>query len=131
MREKTGKKIIALTPEWPQNKKNITAVIDAGPREFLNLIANADLICTNSFHGTSLSISFQKDFFVLADDNDDDRKNSILELLSLTRRKINTVNDIRSDDFSSIDYDYVNSKLEELRLESREYLERSISGETL
>ena len=111
--------------------KNITAVIDAGPREFLNLIANADLICTNSFHGTSLSISFQKDFFVLADDNDDDRKNSILELLSLTRRKINTVNDIRSDDFSSIDYDYVNSKLEELRLESREYLERSISGETL
>lgn len=131
LREKTGKKIIALTPEWPQNKKNITAVIDAGPREFLNLIANADLICTNSFHGTSLSISFQKDFFVLADDNDDDRKNSILELLSLTRRKINTVNDIRSDDFSSIDYDYVNSKLEELRLESREYLERSISGETL
>lgn len=38
-------------------------VMDAGPREFLSLFANASVVCTDSFHGTVFSIIFEKTFF--------------------------------------------------------------------
>lgn len=33
---------------------------DFGPQEFLNLVANADFVVTNSFHGTAFSFIFEK-----------------------------------------------------------------------
>ncbi|MFR9067006.1 MAG: polysaccharide pyruvyl transferase family protein [Faecalibacterium prausnitzii] len=36
-----------------------------GPGEFVNLIANASYICTDSFHGTLFSLIFHKQFSCL------------------------------------------------------------------
>lgn len=36
---------------------------DAGPREFVSLVKNADFILTDSFHGTAFAIIFEKQFF--------------------------------------------------------------------
>ena len=33
-----------------------------GPGEFVNLIANASYVCTDSFHGTLFSLVFHKQF---------------------------------------------------------------------
>ncbi|OJU14457.1 MAG: hypothetical protein BGN88_00650 [Clostridiales bacterium 43-6] len=41
-----------------------THVLDAGPVEFLNLFYHASYVVTNSFHGTSFSVNFQKPFVV-------------------------------------------------------------------
>ena len=38
---------------------------EAGPKEFLNLITNAEMVCTDSFHGTVFSILNHKKFLVL------------------------------------------------------------------
>ncbi len=39
------------------------SVLDAGPKGFLRLFADASVICTDSFHGTVFSINFEKEFF--------------------------------------------------------------------
>ena len=39
-----------------------STVMDAGPREFLGLFANASVVCTDSFHGT-VFLHFEKPFF--------------------------------------------------------------------
>lgn len=38
-------------------------LIDIGPYEFVNLINNAEIIFTTSFHGIAISINLEKDFF--------------------------------------------------------------------
>jgi len=119
--KRLNKKVIALTPEWP--KKDFVNVIDAGPIEFLALIKNADLICTNSFHGTALSISMEKDFYVLEKyDGIDDRKHGILEQLGLLDRMISEDVAINKMEINSIDYKKVNGLLDKKRKDSTKYL---------
>ena len=121
--KKMNKKIVALTPEWPKREKNIFNVIDAGPLEFLKLIKNADLVCTNSFHGTALSISMEKDFYVLEKyDGIDDRKFGILEQLGLLDRMISEDVVINKMKINRIDYKKVNVLLNKKREDSMKYL---------
>ncbi len=39
-------------------------ILDAQPQDFVNLIRNADYVCTDSFHGTAFSTIFEKDVAV-------------------------------------------------------------------
>ena len=53
----SGKKLVYLCLGMPHNQENNVIVInDAGPAMFLSYIANADIVITDSFHGTALSI---------------------------------------------------------------------------
>jgi len=62
-----------------------------GPREFLYMLAHADLICTDSFHGSAFSINFQVPFIVY--DREDraekmnSRLNTLLKKFELENRK--------------------------------------------
>ena len=40
------------------------SIEDAGPVEFINLIQNAEYICTDSFHGSVFSVLLKKKFVV-------------------------------------------------------------------
>ena len=42
----------------------VTNILDAGPAEFLWLIAHAEYVVTNSFHGTAFSVNFSIPFFI-------------------------------------------------------------------
>lgn len=87
------------------------------------MIKNADLICTNSFHGTALSISMEKDFYVLEKyDGIDDRKHGILEQLGLLDRMISEDVAINKMEINSIDYKKVNGLLDKKRKDSTKYL---------
>lgn len=120
-----GKKVIALTPEWP--KREFFNVIDAGPMDFLNLIRNADLVCTNSFHGTAFSIAFRKNFYVLDKyDGRDDRKTDLLQQLHLEDRMIKGVEKVREIIFSEIDYKKAGQIMDGLRWESNQILTSAI-----
>lgn len=68
-------------------------VLDAGPREFLGLFANASHVLTDSFHGTVFSVNFGRPFHSLSLASGGKRKvssrlESILGILGLSERLI-------------------------------------------
>lgn len=61
-----------------------------GPKEFLNLVLNATIILTNSFHGMSFSIIFQKDFWTVSRNGLNTRISDMLDSINLSDRQIET-----------------------------------------
>ncbi len=120
--EITGYRLIELhykkTPEL--NGENI--IFDAGPREFLTYIRDAELIFTNSFHGTVFSILFQKKFYSVYKENG--RITNLLTFLNLESRHIKAENEI--DDTEVIDYHSVADRLCSYRSQSVDYLKKGI-----
>lgn len=126
--KRTGFKIYSITPYcyFPNNKyyKN---KIESGVEDFLQLIMNSKMIITDSFHGTALSIIFNKDFYSICRGWDTDyRKNDLLNDLGITNRSISNISNC--DITSKIDYKQVNEKLDILRRHSFDYLQNAINN---
>ena len=69
------------------------SVLDAGPEQFLSLIANCKLLITDSFHGIVFAIIFHKNFYIVPrKDKDPNSQNTrvinLLEKLGLMNRWI-------------------------------------------
>lgn len=62
--EQTGRKVVAVTMNLREMLYPNVKRYDAGPAEFLSLIAHADYVVTNSFHATAFSLIFRKKFLV-------------------------------------------------------------------
>ncbi len=123
-----GKRVLVCTPEWPKREAGFVNIIDAGPSEFLSLIKHAALVCTNSFHGTALSIAFHKNFYVLdVFDGVDTRKVGILEQLDLLDRMMHGRKMVEEAEIRDIDYEKVDKKLDGLRENSRGFLLEAIN----
>ncbi|GHU42693.1 hypothetical protein FACS1894111_07040 [Clostridia bacterium] len=122
--------VFVISPEW--RKKGFQAILDADPCEFLWLIQKASLVCTNSFHGTALSIAFEKDFFVLEKYNGkDDRKKTTLSKLGLLSRMISDVSEIEEKCKEKINYTHVNQLLKKERKISMDFLKRALGERNL
>lgn len=101
---------------------------EAGPSEFVDYIKNAKYVISNSFHGIVFSIIYEKIFYRIADNEHgkikvDERLDSILELLGLTKQNI-----IAGSEFilnKDIDYLSSNKKLDKLKGKSTFWLENS------
>ena len=52
----SGMRIVYLTAVQPGDNEQYKAVLDAGPREWIGYIANAEMVITDSFHGSVFSI---------------------------------------------------------------------------
>lgn len=107
------------------------APYDVGPEEFLNYIREAEYVCTDSFHGSVFSIIYGKKFMVFNryDENSKCSKNSridtLCENLGLVARRYNG-NVLRIKE--EINYEEVYSKLEVLKAEADNYIEKSLEG---
>lgn len=104
------------------------------PGDFINLIKNAKLVLSSSFHGTVFSIIYRKPFYSIRkmrDDKiiEDDRINTLLEEFKLTDRQvdINSVNFI--EDPFTVNYTKSEKYIEKARKESMDYLLNSIIQE--
>lgn len=102
-------KRILIMPEWRNAFRNGKKSYDSGPVEFLSLIKNAHVVCTNSFHGTAFSILFNKPFIVgqhipFADE----RISTILKRFDLSDMEIDPREPKLSERLYSIDYNNVN-----------------------
>ena len=118
--------VFILAPEWPFHSYGHN-LVDVGPEEFLGLIKNANLVCTNSFHGTALSIKFNTPFYVLeSKDDKDERKRNILSQLDLENRILPSINSLCKLSNYKLDYKQTNSKLKELRVNSFRFLKKCI-----
>lgn len=120
---KTQMKIIVVSPFFPIYGKNIINLNDAGPIDFLNLIYNADLVLTDSFHGTAYSINFRKNFFVYqSNKNRDPRKKNLLNKFKLSDRMITSKNSQQIISSYNVDYSAINKIIETKVNESRNVL---------
>ena len=99
---------------------------NSGPSEFLMYIKNSSLTLTTSFHGTLFSCIFRKPFYVL-NSNQDKRINDFLTKVGLTDRLI-TNDNYRSlvSKYGEIDFKDFTNKLNELRKQSEDYLNKAL-----
>lgn len=56
--------VVASVESSPMQISGAIVISDAGPMEFVSLIKNASMVCTDSFHASALSINFSIPFCV-------------------------------------------------------------------
>lgn len=105
-------------------------VFDAGPREFLHLLAHAKVVFTNSFHGTIFSINFKKQFLSILNpaSTTNSRILSITNLLGLSSRVVTDLNSVQALKVvdKKIDFELVHQRLEALKAKSLNYLREAL-----
>lgn len=108
-------KLITINGNPRQPFKGIN-VLDAGPDEWLGLVEGAEMVLTNSFHGTVFSIIFQKNFYtsLLTDQAErNDRVMTLLTELGLEDRILLDEMNLESMD-DKIDYSVIDGRLNRL-----------------
>lgn len=138
LRERTGYKIVSLNHadeyvKYSDKFCNI-APYDIGPKEWLNLIKNAEYVCTDSFHGTVFSLIYNKIFFNFRRYNSksksstNSRLDSLLNIVGVSNERILTglenVDDVLK---YRINFKKVNENLEKYREKSKKWLLDSIT----
>lgn len=136
LKEKNGCKIVSLNHADEYVKySDIFAdemPYDIGPAEWINLIRNAEYVCTDSFHGTVFSLLNNKKFFTFrrysnsSKVSTNSRIDSLLNIVDLHDRLLNGDEEILDCIEKQIDYEQVNKKLDKFRNESKEFLKKSI-----
>lgn len=132
-------KIISL-PHFPSNIKisdiffgnaqfyDITAI------DFLNLIRNAEMILTDSFHATAFSIIFEKKFWVFRRSKKDTISSRITNILALTslgdRYVHNDTHQVYKNSVwdKAVNYENGKSTLNNARLHSQAFLKDALGG---
>lgn len=106
---------------------------DIGPKEWINLVKNAEYICTDSFHGTVFSILFNKTFFDFRRHNNknknstNSRIDSLLNVAGISKDRILSGNeDIKEVLKYEIDYQKVDKNISVFREQSKKWLLDSI-----
>ena len=95
---------------------------DFGPGDFLAYIKNAEIVITNSFHGTVFSILFGKPFYSVYKKNG--RVDNLLDFLEIPERHVSGAEEIEKLD--EIDYEKVHKKLAEYRESSLRFLRENL-----
>lgn len=98
-----------------------------GPEEFLELIYNAEIIITSSFHATVFSILFEKQFLTVPHPKTGDRVKELLSKLGLSDRILERYSDKASVLCDlPIDYTFVKVELSVLRDNSINYIKNCV-----
>lgn len=139
LKKTTGYKIVTLQhlDEFIKNDIGYADLTpyNVGPSEFINLISNAQFVCTDSFHGTCFSILHHKNFYTFNRFNSantqstNTRIDSLLSMTGLEDRRISINN--RSVDIDKylnreVQYKDVDKKLKDKRNQSIKYLRDAI-----
>lgn len=135
----TGCKIVAIphVTEYIKADKDFGDIIPAemGPSQFINLIANAQYVCTDSFHCSVFSLIYQKSFFVFerfAKETDamstNTRIYSFLELFGLHTRLMLGNEKIDNELIKPIDFSSSHLILSQLREKSLVFLTNSLKS---
>lgn len=107
--------------------KNNKCYYNIGPSEFIYLIHNASLICTDSFHACVFSVLFDKPFIIFdriyEGDNMNSRIDTLLNKLNIKNRKFE--NEITAE---NLNHDYVEAHriLNEERIKSNQFLKKAL-----
>lgn len=109
--ERTGIEVVTEKAYYPKDLKkypHIHEYLPTGPREFLNLVKNATIVCGGSFHLQVFSILFHKNFYCINGDKDA-RTNNLLSKCGLENRiisldKPNEITNSTISEWEAVDY---------------------------
>ena len=133
--KKLGLPVVVLSAHaWVYNMCSLygfSLAKHSSPAEFLRLINDAEMVLSNSFHGTVFSTIYEKNFWFLygtIQDPTDDRALTLVKQMGIEDR-ILKLEDIEKCDFNKIpNYNDVKQKLEILRKDAFDYLDKSINN---
>lgn len=126
--KKNSKKIIEIF--YRKRFKNTKRVENNfGPQDFINAIANSDIIITNSFHGMVFSIIYHKEFYVITRDKMNSRIYDLLKTINLTDRiiKEEEIDKLLSKNYNKINYIDVDKILNKEKEKSLKYIQEIIN----
>ena len=126
-KEKKMRVVIVPTSKGPFNC-GFEEIVEAGPTDWINYIANAEIIYTDSFHGCVFASIFQKEF-VLFKRFSDKNKNSensrvytLSKMLNVEHRLIGENDLSLLSNLSPIDFSYIERVIHEKSKESGDWL---------
>lgn len=119
-----GLKIYSFNSTNPYIEKTLS---NCGPNQFIEWIAGADIVISNSFHATAFSTILERDFYTipLKGHGNSSRMKDYLQTIGLESRYITSVVEI--DASKSIDYSKYRDILEFERETSQKWLLDSIN----
>lgn len=130
---KTGMPVYFMeAKEWTLKtcwRNKIKLIGEYGPDVYMNVVKNAKLFITTSFHGTAFATIYKKNFWYISDgkpNKTDDRAQSFLTQLGLMER-YKTIDELMALDLSvAPDYEIPYQKLSALKKYSYGYLDEVI-----
>jgi hypothetical protein len=127
----SAKRILPENRVEQDNYSNIEECIYPDLTCWIENVANAKVVFTDSFHGCVFAIIFNKPFYVVVNsERGASRFNSLLKMFSLENRIINNLDDITPKLLSvQIDWVKVNTLLEVYKTDSLKYLSRNLNTE--
>ena len=94
--------------------------------EWLSLFMNANCVVTNSFHGLAFSVNFEREFFIQYLPKPAKVNSRLVNLLTLLNLEYRVVE--KNYNIKEIDYDKVNSRLNNERNKSFSFIKKVISS---
>ncbi len=125
----SGLKIIRICGASGMKKiDGVDQYSEIGPGEFIDLVGRASCVLTNSFHGTVFSILYQKPFYFVIPGHmtDSGRIGSLLTSLSLEARMVWDKDADSINEFGTVDWHDVSTKLGCQREASVSYLDSAL-----
>lgn len=122
--EQNGLTLVEICQNKNRRSKHLQ-LSAATPEELLGAMKDAEVVVTNSFHGTAFSIIFNKDFCVF---DNILRKGRISNLLSKAGLENRIVED-EIKELAPINYDEVNNSLEDFINSSKQFLNTALKAE--
>lgn len=136
LKEKTGLKIITIRhmDEYVPEDEFFgdEAPYSVDPNDFVYYISKATYVCTDSFHCTVFSIIFHRQFMTfyrflgVSKTSRNSRIDSLFSVLGINKNHIYTGNISMIN--STIEWDEVDRKLENLRAKSIEFMKKALSS---
>lgn len=132
VKEITGMKVVCVPFVPRELSSDDEKIFDAGPAEFISLIKNASLVLTDSFHATAFSINLKVPFVSLCRFDKEDKKSmndrliTLLNMVGLEQRLVDTEDNISADFLYDIDFDKAHEILGQKRSMDRQFLTDSL-----
>ena len=132
MQQQTGYEIVRVArPPHKLKCKHTHYRVGASPEEFLALVRDAEMILTTSFHGTAFAVNYGKPVFTVVQDRNagDSRQVSLMSNLGLDAQVLSITESFPSKDRFFYNVEQEQSRLEQLRQNSKQYLINALQDE--
>ena len=109
--------------------EGISNISDAGPAEFVSIIAGADYVVTDSFHGTAFSVNFGIPFLAIVSskNNNNSRMESLLKVVGLSGRMVYEEKEVSSLIYNdNIDFKEIENHIKKARVTSMNFLNKAL-----
>ena len=132
MQKQTGFEILRVSrPPHKLFTSHMHYRVGATPEEFLALVRDSEMVLTTSFHGTAFAVNYGKPVFTIVKDRNasDSRQVSLVENLGLEKQILSITDAFPTQERFSYDVEDEQRRLQELRQQSLDYLNRALKNE--